>query len=32
MQHACRVGITAGASTPREVIDAVEQKVAAWRD
>ena len=32
MQLACRVGITAGASTPREVIDAVEQKVAAWRE
>ncbi|MDZ7762588.1 MAG: 4-hydroxy-3-methylbut-2-enyl diphosphate reductase [Desulfovermiculus sp.] len=30
--RAGRVGITAGASTPRKVIDAVEAKVAGWGD
>lgn len=32
LSRAKRVGITAGASTPKEVIDAVEAKVAGWGD
>ena len=32
LSQAERVGITAGASTPREVIDAVENTVAGWED